>query len=92
MDGNYTRILSTVLKKSWKQHPSKEQLYGSQTSKQDEQDIQDTAEEARKNLLVSFFYGPLPKNNPVLADQQELIYNSSVWTRDVVVWKIYQVK
>ena len=27
-DGNYTRILRTILNKSWKQQPTKQQLYG----------------------------------------------------------------
>ena len=28
LDGNYTRMLRSVLKKSWRQHPTKHQLYG----------------------------------------------------------------
>ena len=28
LDGNYTRILQTILNKSWEQHPTKQQLYG----------------------------------------------------------------
>ena len=28
LDGNYTRMLQTILNKSWKQHPTKQQLYG----------------------------------------------------------------
>ena len=28
LDGNYTRILQTILNKSWRQHPTKHQLYG----------------------------------------------------------------
>ena len=28
LDGNYTRMLQAVLNKSWRQHPTKEQLYG----------------------------------------------------------------
>ena len=28
LDGNYTRILRAVLKKCWRQHPTKQQLYG----------------------------------------------------------------
>ena len=27
-DGNYTRMLRTILNKSWRQHPTKHQLYG----------------------------------------------------------------
>ena len=28
LDGNYTRMLQAILNKSWRQHPSKQQLYG----------------------------------------------------------------
>ena len=28
IDGNYTRMLRAILNKSWKQHPTKQQLYG----------------------------------------------------------------
>ena len=28
LDGNYTRMLQAILNKSWKQHPTKHQLYG----------------------------------------------------------------
>ena len=30
LDGNYTRMLQVILNKSWKQHPTKQQLYGHQ--------------------------------------------------------------
>ena len=28
LDGNYTRMLQAILNKSWRQHPTKDQLYG----------------------------------------------------------------
>ena len=28
LDGNYTKILRAILNKSWRQHPTKQQLYG----------------------------------------------------------------
>ena len=28
LDGNYTRMLGAILKRSWRQHPTKQQLYG----------------------------------------------------------------
>ena len=28
LDGNYTRMMQAVLNKSWRQHPTKQQLYG----------------------------------------------------------------
>ena len=45
---------------------------------QDGHNMLDSAEEART------FYGPLHMDAPVLADQQVLIYISSVRTQDVV--------
>ena len=36
------------------------------------------------NNEVTLFYGTLQMGVPVLAEQQELIYISSVWTQDVV--------
>ena len=49
LEGNSTRMLRAVLNKSWKQHPTKQQLYGHlppilQTIN-DEQDIQDSVPE-----------------------------------------------
>ena len=50
-DGNYTRILRAILNKSWRQHPTRQQLYGhlppitKTISKLDEPDMQDTAGE-----------------------------------------------
>ena len=32
LDGNYTRILRAILNKSWRQHPTKQQLYSHQPS------------------------------------------------------------
>ena len=48
LDGNYTRMLRGILNKSWRQHPTKHQLYGHlpppsrKLSKLDEPDTQDT--------------------------------------------------
>ena len=53
-------------------------------SKLDEQDMQIPAGEARSNSLVTFSYGLLYMAVPVLADRQELTYNSSVRTQDIV--------
>ena len=51
LDGNYTRMLRAILNKSWRQHPTRHQLYGhlppiTKLSKLDEPDTQDTAGEA----------------------------------------------
>ena len=51
LNGNYTRMLRAILKKSWRQHPTRHQLYGhlppiQKLSKLDEPDMQDTSGEA----------------------------------------------
>ena len=55
-------------------------------TKQNEEDMQNTAGESRTNSEVTFSYGLFHMVVPVLADQQELTYNSSVETQGVV-WK-----
>ena len=50
LDGNYTRMLRAILNRSWRPHPSKQQLYGhlpliTKLSKLDKPDVQDTAGE-----------------------------------------------
>ena len=52
LDGNYTRMLRAVLNKSWRQHPTRHQLYvhlppSRKLYKLDEPDTRDTAGEAR---------------------------------------------
>ena len=54
LDGNYTRMLQAILNKSWRQHPTKQQLYGhlppiTKPSKLEEPDMQDTAGELEMN-------------------------------------------
>ena len=64
LDGNYTRMLRTILNKSWRQHPPQDTNYTAtclplrKLYKLDEPDTQDTAGEARTNSLVVYFYGP----------------------------------
>ena len=52
LDGNYTIMLRAILNKSWRQHPTRHQLYGHflpsrKLYKLDEPNTQDTAGEAR---------------------------------------------
>ena len=52
LDSNYTGMLWAVLNKSWRQHFTKQQLYGyplQKQSKLDEPDGRDTAGEVRTN-------------------------------------------
>ena len=55
-------MLRAILNKSWRQHPTRHQLYGhlppiTKTKKLDEPDTQDTAGEARTNSSVMYSYG-----------------------------------
>ena len=52
--------------------------------KLDQQDLRYSSEEVRMNSQAMFSYGPLHTEEQVLDGQLELIYNSSVWTQDVV--------
>ena len=76
-------MLWAILNKSWKQHPTKQQLYGHlpliSKSIQDEQDKRETVREASTNSQMTFFYKPRHMDVPVLA----------VWTQDVI-WKTSQ--
>ena len=61
LDGNYTRMLRAILNRSWRQHPTKHQLYSPyfpSVSKLDEPDMQDTAGEAETNSKVIYSHGP----------------------------------
>ena len=51
LDGNYTRMLRTILNKSRRQHPTKKQLYGHLPliTKLSKLDDPDTAKEVRTN-------------------------------------------
>ena len=74
-NGNYTRMLCAILKNISQNTSCMATYLSSQKPSkmnQDEQDMQDTAGEAKMNLLVMFFYGPLRMDMPVLDDQQEL--------------------
>ena len=57
LDGNYTRMLRAILNKSWRQHPTRHQLYGPPASyheklfKLDEPDMQDTAGGSRDEFI-----------------------------------------
>ena len=73
-------MLCTVFNKSWKQHPTKQQLYChlppiSQTIQERQAKH---AGQVRTNSMFS--YGLLHMNTPALGDQQKSIFISSVQT------------
>ncbi len=73
--GNYTRMLSTILNKSWKQYLTCTATYlPLKKNIQDEQHMRNSAGESRIELWVTFFYGHLHMDMPVLAEYPELTY------------------
>ena len=71
LDGNYTRMLRAILNISWRQHPTRHQLYGhlppiTKTIPIRRTDTQDTAREARASSSVKYSYGP-----PHMAKQKQ---------------------
>ena len=88
LDGNYTRMLRAILNKSWRQHPTRHQLYGhlppiTKLSKLDEPDMQDTAGEAGTSSLVMYSNGPPHMARQKQNDQLEHTFSSKVRIRDV---------
>ena len=91
LDGNYTRMLRALLNKSWRQHPTRHQLYGNLPPSQklyrlDKPDTQDTAGEARTSSQVMYSYGPPHMAVQKQDDQLELTYINYVRTQDVT-WR-----
>ena len=80
-------MLRNILNKSWKQHSTRQKLYGHLRLIFKTIQIKRTRHAGHswrsKDELISW---PLHMDVPVLADQQELTYNSSVRTQNVV-WK-----
>ena len=62
LDGTYTRMLRAILNKSWKQHPTNDQLYGNIPkfqilSENGKLGSPVTAGEVKMNYPVTFFFG-----------------------------------
>ena len=87
LDANNTRMLWAILNKSWRQRPTKQQLYGHlstswKLSNFDEPVMQDTTEEVK----AMYSGGPLQIDEQRQDDQLEPINSSSVPIQDVA-WK-----
>ena len=90
LDSNYKRMLRAILKRSWRQHPTKQQHYGhvppiTKTIRFDESDMQDSTGEIGTKLQVTYSYGPLHMELQRQDDQLEPTYNSSVPIPDVAL-------
>ncbi len=90
LDGNYTRMLRAILNKSWRQHPTRHQLYGQLPPiTKTIQVRRTTAGEARTNSSVMYFYGPPYMAKQKQDDQLEPTYSNYVKIRYVTL-KTYQ--
>ena len=84
VDVNYSRILQAILNKPCEKHPMKQQLYDHLPPISKKHPVRRTRYTGHccrsKNELIEvmFFYGPLHTDVPALADQQALIYISSM--------------
>ena len=88
LDGNYTRILQAILNKSWRQHPTKQQLYGNPPPITKTIKIRRTRHaghcwRSRDELLYS--YGTLHMAEQKQGDQVEPAYSRSVRIRGVAL-------
>ena len=89
LNGNCTRMLRVILNKSWKQRLTNQKLYSHLPPISKTIEIKRTRYVGhcwRSKTEVTISDGPFHMNVPVLANQQELTYNSSAQTQDTV-WK-----
>ena len=94
LDGYCTKRLRAILIISWKQHPTKQQLYANlcPISKIIQIRRKRHAEDCWRNkdkLIRNVLQWTTSLDVPGVADQQELTYNSSVRTQDAV-WKTWR--
>ena len=87
LNGNNTRMLHAVLKKSWKQHPTKQLLFNHLPPIYLTIQVRQTrhSEHCWKteiNSSAKFFYELPHMDTPLLVDQQKLIFISSLQTLD----------
>ena len=88
LDGNYTRLLRAILNKSWRQHPTKHQLYGhlapiTKTIKVRRTRHAGHCWRSRDELISDVLLWTLHMAEQMQDDQLEPTYNSSVRIRDV---------
>ena len=73
LNGDCTRMLRVILNKSWKEHPTKQQLYGHLYHYSKTIQIRRTKHAEPwlriKNSLVTFSFQPVHMDVPVLAEE-----------------------
>ena len=78
LDGNYTRMLRAILNKSWRQHPTRHQLYGhpppitKTIQVRQTRHASDTAGEAKTNSSVMYSNGLAKAGRPARTYIQQL--------------------
>ena len=92
LNGNYTRMLRAILNKSWRQHPTKHQLYGHLPPITKTIQLRRTRHaghcwRSRDELIsdVLLHYGPPHMAEQKQENQLEHTYSSSVRIRDVAL-------
>ena len=99
LDGNYTRMLRAILNKSWRQHPTKQQLYGHLPPITNTIQVRRTSHVGHssksRDELISDILPWIPSIDEQRQDDQlEPTYNISVLKQDVALktyrkgWKI----
>ena len=87
LDGNYTRMLRAILNKSWRQHPTRHQLYGHLPSITKTIQVRRTRNAGHcwrsRDELISDVLLWIPTQ--MLDDQHEHTFNNYVRIRDVVL-------
>ena len=95
LDGNYTRMLREILNKSWRQHPTRHQLYGhlhppiTKTIQVRRTRHAGHSGEAGTSSYVMYSYRPPHTAGQKQDDQHEHTFSSYVRIRDVAL-KTYQ--
>ena len=90
LDGNYTRMLRAILNKSWRQHPTKHQLYSHLPPISKTINVRRTRHTGHswrsKDELISDVLLWTPAYGQAKQDDlPEHTYSSSVWIRDVAL-------
>ena len=90
LDGNYTRMLRAILNKSWRQHPTRHQLYGLLPPITKSIQVRRTRHaghcwRSKDDSSVMYYYGPPHMAVQKQDDQLEHTYSSYVRIRDVTL-------
>ena len=90
LDGNYTRMLQAILNKSWRQHPTRHQLYGHLPSIRKTIQVRRTRQaghcwRSRDELKMMYSYGSPHMARQKQDDQLKHTFSSYVRIRDVAL-------